>query len=139
VLETAAETGRVLLSGDTDFGELLAASNASSPSVVLFRRQGQRRAGQIAALLLMNLATVEADLEAGAVVVFDNDRIRVRALPMQPLPNRPPCGLDRAGGQRTARNRGAPFETDNWPDHVSSRAIGDRDLPSSGVRVDADG
>lgn len=83
VLETAAETGRVLISGDTDFGELLAASNASSPSVVLFRRQGQRRAGQIAALLLMNLATVEADLEAGAVVVFDNDRIRVRALPMQ--------------------------------------------------------
>ncbi len=84
VLATAAETGRVLISGDTDFGELLAASNASSPSVVLFRRQGQRRAGQIAALLLMNLATVEADLEAGAVVVFDSDRIRVRALPMQP-------------------------------------------------------
>lgn len=78
------ETGRVLISGDTDFGELLAASNASSPSVMLFRRQGQRRAGQIAALLLMNLATVEADLAAGAVVVFDNDRIRVRALPMQP-------------------------------------------------------
>jgi len=83
VLETAAETGRVLISGDTDFGELLAASNAASPSVVLFRRQGQRRAGQIADLL-MNLATVVADLEAGAVVVFDTDRIRLRALPMQP-------------------------------------------------------
>lgn len=83
VLETAAATGRVLISGDTDFGELLASSNAALPSVVLFRRQGQRRAGQIAALLLMNLETVEPDLEAGAVVVFDNDRIRVRALPMR--------------------------------------------------------
>jgi len=79
VLETAAETGRVLISGDTDFGELLAASNAASPSVVLFRRQGQRRAGQIADLLLMNLAMVVADLEAGAVVVFDTGTSADRA------------------------------------------------------------
>ena len=79
VLETAAETGRVLISGDTDFGELLAASNAASPSVVLFRRQGQRCAVQIADLLLMNLATVVADLEAGAVVVFDTGMSADRA------------------------------------------------------------
>jgi hypothetical protein len=32
----------------------------------------------------INLATVEADLEAGAIVVFDNERLRIRPLPMQP-------------------------------------------------------
>jgi predicted nuclease of predicted toxin-antitoxin system len=84
VLESAARSGRVLISGDTDFGELLATSNAALPSVVLFRRQGQRRAREVSALLLMNLATVAADLETGAVVVFDDDRIRVRALPIRP-------------------------------------------------------
>lgn len=30
------------------------------------------------------ITTEHPDLEAGAVVVFDNDRIRVRSLPMQP-------------------------------------------------------
>ena len=34
VLETAREAGRILVSADTDFGALLAAGRATSPSVV---------------------------------------------------------------------------------------------------------
>ena len=42
VLATATTTGAVLVSSDTDFGELLARSNAAGPSVILLRRQEDR-------------------------------------------------------------------------------------------------
>ena len=84
ILEVAREDDRVVVSADVDFGELLARSNADRPSILLFRRQQQRRARQLAALILANLDDVAEDLESGAVVVFDADRIRVRRLPFQP-------------------------------------------------------
>jgi len=84
VLDAAREADRVVISADTDFGELLAASNAAGPSILLLRRQEQRRAHEIAALILVNLDDVVADLQSGAVVVIDDERIRIRSLPLQP-------------------------------------------------------
>ena len=43
IMETASADRRVLLSADTDFGELLARTNAAEPSVLLLRRQDHRR------------------------------------------------------------------------------------------------
>jgi predicted nuclease of predicted toxin-antitoxin system len=80
----SAET-RVVVSADTDFGELLARSNAGGPSVLLLRRQDHRRAAQVAELLALNLPMIADDLEAGAVVVLDEDRIRLRRLPLRPV------------------------------------------------------
>lgn len=80
----AAAQKLVIISADTDFGDLLARTNAAGPSVILLRRQSSRRAAQIAALLLANLDTVSDDLDAGAIVVFDEDRIRIRSLPIHP-------------------------------------------------------
>ena len=74
----------MLLSADTDFGELVANSNADRPSVILLRRQEGRRACEIAALILANLAAIANDLDAGALVVIDDDRIRIRRLPFRP-------------------------------------------------------
>ena len=71
-----------LVSADTDFGTLLAREGAATPSVVLLRLGNGRRAAQIAALLLANLDTVRDDLEAGAVIVLNDERIRIRPLPM---------------------------------------------------------
>ena len=84
ILDEAAAASRVLVSADTDFGELLARTNAGTPSVLLLRRQDHRRAAQVAELLLLNLPTVADDLDAGAIVVLDDDRIRVRRLPLRP-------------------------------------------------------
>ena len=83
ILTFAHREGLVILSSDTDFGELLARSNAGLPSVVLFRRQGERRAGQIAALIAANLDSVAEELDAGAIVVREASRVRVRRLPMR--------------------------------------------------------
>ncbi len=84
IMDRAERDQRVVVSADTDFGELLAVSNQSRPSVVLLRRQGNRRALEVADLLILNLPAVQEDLKRGAIVVLDADRIRVRALPLDP-------------------------------------------------------
>lgn len=84
ILRVALEQDRVLVSGDTDFGDLLATSNAAKPSVLLLRRQQGRRAEQLLRLLLANLDAVAEDLIEGSIVVLDERRIRVRRLPFRP-------------------------------------------------------
>lgn len=83
VLEFARTHRFVVVSADTDFGELLSIDNASGPSIILIRRQSHRVSSEIAALILANIAAFESDLTTGAVVVFDQERIRVRALPFR--------------------------------------------------------
>lgn len=69
------------MSADTDFGELLASRGQSLPSLVLFR-QGNRAPEHQAATLSNNLEEVAEDLDAGAIVVFTDDNIRIRQLPI---------------------------------------------------------
>jgi predicted nuclease of predicted toxin-antitoxin system len=82
ILERARTERRTLISADTDFGQLLAASEASLPSVILLRREGERAASRQAAVLLANFGQVAADLDAGCIVVMEATRVRVRRLPV---------------------------------------------------------
>ncbi|MFI7586779.1 DUF5615 family PIN-like protein [Spongisporangium articulatum] len=81
VMAKAAQQQRILLSADTDFGEILARSGDSVPSVVLFRRS-DRTAKRIVSVLVAHLDDIEEALEAGSFIVITDDRIRIRQLPM---------------------------------------------------------
>ena len=67
LLMLAAEEGRVIVSGDTDFGALLALLRRRSPSVILFRSRHALTAEDQAAIILDHLEDLESDLESGAV------------------------------------------------------------------------
>ena len=77
-----AVNGRAVVSADTDFGTLLALRKETRPSVVLFRGNSPRRPDEQGRLLLANLPEVSEHLEAGAVVVIEPHRVRVRRLPI---------------------------------------------------------
>jgi predicted nuclease of predicted toxin-antitoxin system len=81
VLAKARADDRVVVTADTDFGTLLALSGASGPSVILLRRSG-RRVHERARIVLLVLDLVADQLAAGSVVTVDNERIRIRPLPV---------------------------------------------------------
>lgn len=83
IFDRAAREARILISEDTDFGTLLALRESTEPSVILFRHISDRSAANLTGILLANLSTVESHLAAGAIVVFESVRIRVRRLPIQ--------------------------------------------------------
>ncbi|NMC01474.1 MAG: DUF5615 family PIN-like protein [Chloroflexi bacterium] len=81
ILVLACSEGRVLLTHDLDFGELLAVSGAVLPSVITFRLRNMRPDNVLRHLRLV-LDLYVADLEAGAFVTVAEGHVRIRALPL---------------------------------------------------------
>jgi predicted nuclease of predicted toxin-antitoxin system len=83
ILDYAAANGLVIISADSDFGELLAVSRAAvRPSVVLLRSADRLTPDQQAAILAANLAAVADELKTGALVSIARGRVRIRSLPI---------------------------------------------------------
>lgn len=87
IFTRAAKEGRIIVSADTDFGMLLSFWRKTKPSVILFRRSSQRHPRQQVALLLANLPPIQEDLSKGSVVVMEEDRLRIRRLPISGKPS----------------------------------------------------
>jgi predicted nuclease of predicted toxin-antitoxin system len=81
ILQKARVEGRVVVTFDLDFGDLLAAGGEGGPSVVIIRLADQTPRA-VTPQLIAALAECEADLAAGAVVIVEETRCRIRRLPI---------------------------------------------------------
>lgn len=82
IFSFAKDQGLTIITGDTDFGALLAAKGDSRPSVLLVRALLHLPADQQAKLIVANLPQILDALREGAIVAIAESGIRVRPLPI---------------------------------------------------------
>ena len=76
----ARDHNHIVFTHDLDFGTALALTHASAPSVIQLR--GQRVLTEhVGPLVLAALRQYEAELDAGALIVIEESKSRVRILP----------------------------------------------------------
>jgi predicted nuclease of predicted toxin-antitoxin system len=81
IFHMARDQGRVVLTFDLDFADIAVATDASLPSVIVFRlRFG--RSKRVLERISAVLTSAAPALERGAFVVVDETRIRIRLLPL---------------------------------------------------------
>ena len=81
IMAWARANSHIVFTHDLDFGTMLALSHATGPSVLQVRGQNVLP-DHLGPLVVAALAQHEADLAAGALVVVDEKRNRVRILPL---------------------------------------------------------
>ena len=81
VMTLAVDEDRILVTTDTDFGTILALTGAAGPNVLLLRSVGDSVPERVTAILNV-LPRIEDELSQGAVVAIEEDRYRVRYLPI---------------------------------------------------------
>ena len=81
IMAWALANKHVVFTHDLDFGTMLAMSHAGGPSIIQVRGQDVLP-GHLGPLVIAALRQHEADLSAGALLVVDERKCRVRILPL---------------------------------------------------------
>ena len=84
ILEKARKEGRVLLTHDLDFSELMAASSANLPSVIIFRLRNMRPE-RVDHYLEEIVTRHHESLQEGAIASVSEGQIRIRSLPIETI------------------------------------------------------
>lgn len=82
ILQKASDDDRIVFTNDLDFGAILALTRASAPSVLQVRTQNVRPE-HLSPIRVPMLRQYETTLQAGALIVIDEGRSRVRVLPLR--------------------------------------------------------
>ena len=82
IVDEARKNNEVILTHDLDYAALLGFSNQNKPSVIIFRIQPLSTQGLLK-IFSENISHIEKSLLEGALLVIDNEKIRVRKLPMK--------------------------------------------------------
>jgi predicted nuclease of predicted toxin-antitoxin system len=81
IIEFARRGGFIIVTLDADFHALLALSGAAAPSVIRIRMEGLR-SESLTSLLRTIVQLWGKELESGAVVTAQEERLRIRRLPL---------------------------------------------------------
>lgn len=78
----AVKEDRIILTTDLDFSAIISISEKTSPSAIILRLSDESHEN-VNALLGNILPAVEKDVQRGAIVIIEDDRFRVRELPIR--------------------------------------------------------
>ena len=81
LLERARHEGRIIITADLDFPQLLALSSAEGPGLILFRG-GNYSDSEMRALLDRVLKEVPPEVLERSICVVDGKRVRITRLPL---------------------------------------------------------
>jgi len=81
IMDWAKSNGYVVFTHDLDFGTMLALTHATGPSVLQVRAQSTLPE-DIGPIVIAALRKHDAELAAGALVVVDSKKSRIRLLPL---------------------------------------------------------
>lgn len=81
LMQWAANNGFIVFTHDLDFGAMLAATNATSPSVIQTRSQ-DILPERLGTLIVKLIRQYTKELEEGALIVVSENKTRVRILPL---------------------------------------------------------
>jgi predicted nuclease of predicted toxin-antitoxin system len=82
IMKKAREEDRTILTFDLDFGAILASSKDSKPSVIIFRLDNCLPT-DVNDLLSRIIHQIENPVSSGAIVLIEQDRFRIRHLPIK--------------------------------------------------------
>jgi predicted nuclease of predicted toxin-antitoxin system len=82
VMEYARSNGFIIFTHDLDFGTMLALTRSENPSIIQLRSQNIFPQ-DISKIIIKHLQKYQELLEEGALIVIDENKARVRILPLR--------------------------------------------------------